>query len=255
MAWWYGGKNWGDILTPFLIQRLSGKRARRALRPGAHFVVGSILHRLRMESSVWGTGAISPRHIPKPLPSGVTFHAVRGPKTRAILQAAGAEVPDIYGDPALLAPYLFQAEPCLKWDVGVIPHYNDTPVLQVPQSDSIQVINIEAGLNQVVQEVLSCACILSSSLHGLVLADAYGIPAAWLQVDEGARLVGRKFKFVDYLLSTGREPITTTVRGDQVLDPDKAQWLPKPDIDIQRLLDACPFKRPEIKSLADIPKC
>ncbi len=153
-----------------------------------------------------------------------------------------------------MAPYLFQIEPSLKWDMGIIPHYNDTPVLQVPQSDRIRVINIESGLIQVVREVLSCACILSSSLHGLVLADAYDIPAAWLLVDGGARLVGGKFKFVDYLLSTGRDPVATSVGSDQVLDPDEAQWLPKPDIDIQRLLDACPFKRPEIKTLMDIPK-
>jgi len=46
--------------------------------------------------------------------------------------------------------------------------------------------------------------VISSSLHGLIIAHAYNIPAIWVRL--GNRLYGDNIKFRDYLLSVGIEP-------------------------------------------------
>ena len=52
-----------------------------------------------------------------------------------------------------------------------------------------------------------CACevIVSSSLHGLIIADAYGIPTVWAKF--GNDINGNDFKFYDYYWSLGMSDI------------------------------------------------
>jgi len=240
-AWWYiGDKNWGDILTPVLIERLTGTIPERNLGPGTVLSVGSLFHWLRDHDVIWGTGAISATTVPKPFPRDVRFCAVRGPETRKALLSAGAfDVPEVYGDPALLTPYFFQVPTRPKVDLGVIPHYKDVGHFSVPEGTKI--INIKAGITEVIQQVCSCRAIVSSSLHGIILAEAYDIPAAWLQVDGGVRLVGKHFKFVDYLQATNRENIPLVLASGTRLDPDHIPWLPPAQFDAQRLFATCPF--------------
>ena len=55
---------------------------------------------------------------------------------------------------------------------------------------------------KVVDYIYSCDIILSSSLHGIIIADAYNIPNIWL--DEFPLNEGH-FKFKDYFLSQNRK--------------------------------------------------
>ena len=55
---------------------------------------------------------------------------------------------------------------------------------------------------EVIDEILKCNKIVSSSLHGIVLAEAYGIPAKWEKYSDD--VLGNGFKFRDYLSGTGR---------------------------------------------------
>ena len=248
-AYWYGNelsadlisRNWGDIIAPVILQALTGQVPVLVPRAGGRVVsVGSIMHKVRENDHIWGTGVISPTGYPTLFPK-VLVHAVRGPKTREVLKALGVEVPELYGDPALLTPYLFDLS-CIQktHDLGIIPHYNDWNALQRFASKDVKVIDICAGIEPVLREVASCRNILASSLHGLVLGDCFAERAAWLQVDTGKRLVGASFKFEDYLLGTGREPDPTSMTSDGCLPP--IRWLPKAQVDLEILARSCPFR-------------
>jgi pyruvyltransferase len=146
--------------------------------------------------------------------------------------------------------YKIESQPTTEF--GIIPHYKDLQYIKkVKGSESYKIINILDGFKVVLNEVLDCKGIISSSLHGLVLADAYGLKAAWLQVDRGKRLAGKGFKFEDYLLSTHRDPIVNQHRGRRALNLKKIKWLGKPRIILQLLLNSCPFSK--YKTLSDIP--
>jgi pyruvyltransferase len=98
---------------------------------------------------------------------------------------------------------------------------------------------------------MSCERIVSSSLHGLVIADAYGIPNAWLNSDGGAggsRPGGGEFKFYDYFASVNKlrhaqdfhASVGKELTPDYLLDQF---WFDDQliDFDHEALLDACPF--------------
>ena len=241
-AWWTGGlNNWGDIVTPFIIRALTGREVVRAHGTGSIYAVGSIITNVRGGGHVWGAGLLSRHHVPDPFPENITFHAVRGPLTRRVLRAAGLEVPEVYGDPALLMPYLCHADSHPTADVGVVLHYKDAGYIgKIIGNRSYRIIDIQSGLRTVLAAVIKCEVIVSSCLHGLILAEAYGKPAAWLKVDKCKRLAGRDFKFKDYLFSTQRKPLFNRVRGGNDLRLDRIKYLSPPIINLQLLLDAFP---------------
>jgi pyruvyltransferase len=58
------------------------------------------------------------------------------------------------------------------------------------------VISPQQPLEDYLCALLSCRIIVSSSLHGLIFAHAYGLPAIWIKLSD--RLVGGEFKFHDH---------------------------------------------------------
>lgn len=201
-AYWYrADHNFGDQMAPWLLEAVTGEipiwvpwRSQ-----GKILGVGSLMHYMQDGDVVWGTGAI--RNAPVEPHPKARILAVRGPLTRKLLHA---DVPEIYGDPALLLPRYYDQPQEELYDVGVIPHYVDKPFMQLPYDPSILMIDVDDEWRIVVDNIRKCGSIVSSSLHGLIVAEAYGIPATW--VSAGDRLSGGTFKFHDYYLATGREP-------------------------------------------------
>ena len=106
-AYWYVSGNFGDALTPWMIERISGRQACYvpAKHPESHYiVVGSILAEAHATSIVWGAGIGSLSEGVHPYAS---LRAVRGPLSRLRALQSGAVCPSIYGDPALLLPRLY----------------------------------------------------------------------------------------------------------------------------------------------------
>lgn len=190
--------NAGDMLSGPILEYLGikveyvGRKER-----GKLLAVGSVMSSLRRRDVVWGTGCI--RDKPIISPPGVRFLAVRGPMTRKLIQRA--EVPEIYGDPALLLPLIYQPDMTKRHKVGLVPHYIDKGI---PSTGDRHFIDIQTDWRAVVDEIASCESIISSSLHGLIIAEAYGIPARWEVYSNN--VIGGEFKFRDYLAGTGRQP-------------------------------------------------
>ncbi len=93
-------------------------------------------------------------------------------------------------------------------------------------------------------EILSCEKIVSSSLHGIILADAYGIPSAWLS---STTPKGLEFKFYDYFISVNKiekpQQFNFSIKRFKCNDLEKKLNCNSIEIefDIKRLVDACPF--------------
>lgn len=245
--------NFGDAINPWLFLKISGIKpmdASRTLnisRRSIYSCVGSILGWSKSKSIVvWGSGFISESSLLKQKPKSVC--AVRGPLSREKLLKFGVECPEIFGDPALLIPRYYFPKIEKKFKLGIIPHYIDKEhpnFMNFCKSlpNDISIIDLELDVETVIDSILECHKIISSSLHGLIVADAYGIPS--LRVKFSNNVVGGDFKFNDYFLSVGRE-ISDSIIIDQstTLEHLYSQFLDYSiSINLDLLLDVCPFRR------------
>lgn len=229
---WVKQKNFGDILNPVLIELLTGKKPNHIVskyfNDGVYYsVIGSILGRAKKNTIVWGSGYISSED--KVIDKPKKICAVRGPKTRERLIEQGYECPEVYGDPALLMPLLYKPVITKKYKLGIIPHYVDKSNnwLNDIDSDGVKVLDIHTNQPlDFINQMLECERIASSSLHGLIISDAYEIPSVWIEFSD--KVTGHGFKFVDYFLSVGQEK----------LDSIKIQE----GLTCQMLIDACEYK-------------
>lgn len=188
--------NVGDTLASVLLENLTLHKAEPATTTdeGKLLIVGSFLELVCKNDVILGIGSNKPKFY-LDSPEGVKYLSVRGPLTREHI--LNAEVPEIYGDPALLLPLIYNPKVEKYRKVGVIPHYIDRPLFE-----GEEIIDIENHWKTVVDEILSCERVVSSTLHGIVLAEAYGIPATWAVYSD--KIEGGPFKYQDYFLGTGR---------------------------------------------------
>jgi len=200
-------ENYGDVLGRYLVEKISGKVVVFAWPKNFSFLdyyspiyvtIGSILTNVNYKCIVWGSGIIS-QELPI---KKAKFLAVRGPQTRKFLLNLGYEVPEIYGDPALLLPRYFNPTVNKKYAYGIVPHYNDWNKVNSWFDDRQDVVIIDMMTNDVeskTKEFLQCERIISSSLHGIIIAHAYGIPAVWQKFSD--KVFGDDIKYKDYMES------------------------------------------------------
>ena len=250
LAWYSEYPNWGDDLNPVLVGLLAGKPVRKVEvgTSDCFIAVGSILWMADSRTEVWGSGFMFEEDtLPQP---PKCIHAVRGPLTRAVLLKQGINCPEVYGDPALLLPLFYDPKVEPQYDVGLIPHILDKghPWIEKHRTqEETLVIDVQGDVWGFVRAVKACRTILSSSLHGLICADAYGVPNRRIKLS--GQLPGGDFKFRDYALSIGAED-----QGPLYIDPDTSladvarQAVSQPlRIDLHKLLMACPFLSEELR--------
>lgn len=207
--------NWGDLVPFRLIQEFSKTNkitendvfnVKNPIKKYKIISTGSVMLYTSEESIVWGTGCICPGGIGK---KPKKIYAVRGPLTREELLKRGIECPEIYGDPALLFPKIYNPKIEKKYEWGIIPHYIEyesnehRQILKNLENEGVKIIDICAGETKFIDELLEVRNVVSSSLHGLIMCDAYGIPNARVNISN--KLIGGHFKFKDYYLSVNRE--------------------------------------------------
>lgn len=200
-------ENYGDVLGPYLVEKISGKEVIFAwpkkfsiidyFNP-IYVTIGSVLSNVNHKCIVWGSGIIS---LDIPI-KNAKFLAVRGPQTRNFLLHLGYEVPEIYGDPALLLPHYYNPNVTKKYTYGIAPHYNDWKKVNLWFSNRNDILIIDMMTNDIeskTNEFLQCERIISSSLHGVIIAHAYGIPAVWQKFSD--KVFGDDIKYQDYFES------------------------------------------------------
>jgi pyruvyltransferase len=154
--------------------------------------------------------------------------ALRGSFTRERIVSAR---PRVLGDPGLLAPRLAAVRVKPEFPLGIVPHYVDkeSPYLQaVTQlgADQLLMIDVERPPAAVIADIARCETILSSSLHGIVVADALGISNRWLYSD---RVLGRGFKFRDYYSALDATRSPAVITGSESLDQLQQMALAPPE--------------------------
>tara|TARA_B100000929_G_C15420273_1_gene391112 strand:+ start:119 stop:928 length:810 start_codon:yes stop_codon:yes gene_type:complete len=264
LFWWDERKflhkereNYGDMLSRYLVQKISGKNVKFVhpkkqkwfKRDKKHFVtIGSILQHATRHSIVWGSGIISKEYVI----AEADFRAVRGPQTRKHLLNLGYHCPEVYGDPALLLPEYFKPEVQKKYEIGIIPHYNDFKEIseKYKEVQGVRVIDLMTlDIEKTTIEILECENIISSSLHGVVIPHAYRIPAIWVEFSD--RIFGDGIKYQDYYESVEifdfKAPFLSEKSDTMELKAlfEEKEVLPEKDI-IKKLqeglMKVCPFK-------------
>lgn len=211
-AVWCLSPNVGDALTPWLIRKL-GLYGAAWVPPGypaEHYVItGSVLNWSSKQSMVWGAGLASWKDEVCP---EADIRAVRGPLSLMRAKSCGWAGPRFklaVGDPALLLPKLVKPSP-KKYAYGIIPHYVDVARFSYADDRAAErgavVIDPLLPVEEFCGLVSSCERVVSSSLHGLIVADAYGVLSSWAKFGDG--IGGDGMKYWDYLASVGRATIT-----------------------------------------------
>ncbi|MEM8819678.1 MAG: polysaccharide pyruvyl transferase family protein [Pseudomonadota bacterium] len=209
--------NVGDALSPVMVSLVAGRPVRRApfssirTRMTAVGTVGQSI--VRGTTAVWGTGC-SPwanplagadrRPYSPPPRTELQLRATRGPFSARLL--SGGDRPALpYGDPAMLLPLFYRPKRQPRYQLGVVIHLSELedrsfearPKPQIKRyvvdpgaEDRVRLITMVAppgssGLHSKIDELLDCERIVSTSLHGIALALAYGIPCLYLSAARG----------------------------------------------------------------------
>lgn len=209
--WWDGLPNFGDLLTPFILRHY-GIAAVLANRKRADLVgIGSVLTWIpeSFGGTIWGSGLMEATDMRFPAASVV---ALRGHKTHEHLGR-----PDVaaLGDPGLLASRVVVPKE-KRWDVGLVPHHSHERHPLVAElagrfGKRARVVDVRQHPGRVVREIAACRTVVSTSLHGVIVADSYGIPTSWAMLDPVVG--GGEFKFHDYesvVLPHGSRAVTPT---------------------------------------------
>lgn len=224
MVYW-DTENFGDVINPALVEELSGIQTQHKDILGNWFfklvkfakgivffdldwwrkiylkgqptlvAIGSIISWADKDSVVWGAGFMNEDEVFK----GGEVRAVRGRLTAEKLIKAGKPTCNVYGDPALLLPLWITPVKTKKYDVSIIPHWKEIDFFVKNYGDKYNIIDLRTkDILSVVNEITASMRILSTSLHGIIVPHAYGIPALWIKkgyIDTDG------FKFDDYFSS------------------------------------------------------
>lgn len=238
--------NFGDILSPYILSRLSDREIvhKECFRGNRYVVletikrltgyikkplksinypfernllaVGSIISWGNNSSVVWGSGFMN---TADKFNGEYRILAVRGKYTDEKLEKMGYNKCGVYGDPALLLPLVYKPQVKKRHEIGIIPHITEADYFIGKYSEDYKVIDLRTfDVEQVIDDICSCDCILSTSLHGIIVAHTYGIPAVWIKKNY---INTDGFKFNDYFSSVDI-PIYKGVEDYEELIVDKA---------------------------------
>ncbi len=216
--WWNNVRNFGDFITPLLLKHYGMTPIHSPIEQSKIVSTGSLLQCCPKNYSgyVLGTGLIYKRKINF---KNAIVLALRGELTK---ECAGVSKDITLGDPGLLALKLLDgSRKQKKFLLGIVPHYDDKKddriirfISKYPKD--ILLIDVQRNPIYVFKKIDSCENILSSSLHGIVVADSLRIPNKWMVLSN--KVIGAGFKFNDYFSALKEyDTVPEIIRGDEKL--------------------------------------
>jgi hypothetical protein len=205
--------NFGDTMQCHINAALFGTRTRHVETEGYRLLgAGSIAHRARRGDIIWGSGF---KENPLPLSAEdketIEVRAVRGPLTADYLSRNGVDTTHIswFFDPGLLIGEIFadQISRCRALagrpdGILLIPHYKDTLRFQTSfVGRGYRIRSVDCDLFEMVTAILGAELVISTSLHGIILAEALHVPAILMSPPASEPFT----KYQDYYSGTLRD--------------------------------------------------
>lgn len=222
------GDHLGYIVATFMLER-KGLSLDSWVKKKRHFkCVGSNAFSGFQNATIWGSGLGSiptrPDRILHHHPlTRLDIRAVRGPLTREIMLKYGHRCPEVYGDPAILLPYIYQPKSVVTHDLLIIPQFSKEVEFREKYPDYYYASMNTNDYKSVIDAITSSRKVITSSLHAIILSDCYGVPSVLF------RGLNKKvdFKYLDYYYSTRRRNIKIADSFEEALDMEP---LPLPDL-------------------------
>lgn len=236
--------NLGDSLGEVIIKYMLDQRGIDIDKPISKtkhlYCVGSNIHGGYQDATIWGSG-IFPKDrkrtfLQKICGRKLDIRAVRGPLTRELVLQYGHKCPEVYGDPAILLPLIYHPEISKVRERLVIPQFFGEVDFRKNHPDEFMISMNTNDYKSVVNEILASGIVYTSSLHGIILAEAYGIPAVFFR----SLNKSKDFKYLDYYYSTGRRDV---ILSNSFEDALKVSPPPLPDLSKlqEDLLNSFPY--------------
>ena len=227
--------NVGDLLSKvvvdYLIEYFSLHNERNISDTRRLFAIGSVIDAAKSDMVVWGSGLhhkTAQIHNVK-----LDIRAVRGQETKKKLKQSSITCPNVFGDPAVLLPLFFRPVFKKEFTFTIIPHFSRENSYFGKHEGHVT-STLTSDWKGFVSRIVKSDLVISGSLHGLILAEAYGVPAiALTDIDTDW------FKYDDYYFSTGRYKYNKARTVEEALNmqPDP---IPKFDKMITSLLESFP---------------
>ncbi len=175
--------------------------------------------------NIWGTGFISYKDKDEALyKKKINFCAVRGELSKKRIEKLIGKKLDnvVLGDAGILASYILDDIPDKKYDVGIIAHFKEKnePIFQklFNKFPNATIIDVQDTPYNVTKKIAECKCIISSSLHGLIIADSLRVPNIHIVVTNN--LLGDGFKFDDYYSAYNLKHFYVDTKKDEIKSLD-----------------------------------
>ncbi|OTG96171.1 polysaccharide pyruvyl transferase family protein [Acinetobacter sp. ANC 3832] len=262
--WWDEIPNFGDWIGPYLLAKITDRpiiNVKGASKEHAIFSVGSIIEHIDQEfpqAKIWGSGLIKAPHRKRCRKINRfvgEVHAVRGLKTfQELKNLTDLDIPQIFGDPALLLPYFYKPQKTLRTPkVSLCPHFSHFDYFtSLDSSEKIDLIKVGDPLLNVIDQIVNSDICISTSLHGLIVAQAYGVPWVWLTVAEN-KLEGDNFKFEDFFSTLHEQQEIANyhlelaeITEENVLKISSLARRSDYKYSLNALLDSCPIVRDRV---------
>ena len=222
LYWWDpadGSINTGDYLSKVMVEKILETRDKKLSdkksKQNRLFAIGSVLHYAKTGDCLWGTGRNGNMPDSHCTFDSLDVRAVRGPLTREFLLSRGIDCPEVYGDPGILTPWIYPKSLFLgassHKEYRVVPHFMEDPAKFHGHGENICLPNVSPA--RFISMLVNSSLVISSSLHGIILAEAYGVPAVLLNAGHREK----PFKYDDYYLGTGRSEYLTASSVEEAL--------------------------------------
>jgi succinoglycan biosynthesis protein ExoV len=220
--------NFGDELSGWLYRKLL-EVPMHADAPAMLYGIGTILQ----------VGS-RPEHEPRPdclkvvlgsgtgdgpcpdISQGWKVYFVRGPLSA---QRLGLDPHCAIADPAILVRRFYQPAYSPRHPLGYMPHYwedfyNGDALRKICANLGLHFISPREEIEKVLDELASCDRLMTESLHGAIIADAFRIP--WIPVETSHHFY--RFKWRDWMASLGMSyPVCRIRRPGHPMSPQRVK--------------------------------